>query len=180
MSLVFRRHILHQHPELHHCALVAYDADVLPTLPSTSITTGRQHSSPVPYGADILPSSSSTLTTKGQAPHLPSHLHSRWLPGTFTDIDATRSGSSPHWSSTSPTTFGVFSASTTQEKSTMPLRSSTQLMASWRLHRHQHVKSGVSPPRSSSPPMAFRRDILHQQWGQQCTPLLITVDGVLA
>ena len=69
---------------------------------------GRHHSSLVYYGADVLPASSSTSTTKGEEPHLPSRLHSRWLPDTFIDIDTTRSGTSPPWSSTSPTASSVF------------------------------------------------------------------------
>jgi hypothetical protein len=92
MSLVFRRHILHQHPGLHHCALVAYDADVLPTLPSTSITTGattqfpnvlwRRHSSVIVIyidnkGASTSPPQSSTQPMASR--HLHRHRrHKEW------------------------------------------------------------------------------------------------------
>ena len=44
-----------------------------------------------------------------------------------------------------------------------------------------NISGGSNVPLCSSPPMAFRRDLLrHQHRWQQCAPLLIIVDGVPA
>ena len=94
---------------LHHYALIVYDADVLPASPlQHQSQLGRHHSSLVSYSANVLLASSFTSTTKGEVPHLPSRLNFQRLPDTFIDIDTTRSGTSPPWSSTSPTASSVF------------------------------------------------------------------------
>ena len=90
------------------------------------------------YGVDVLPASPSTSTRQGVAPQLPSRLHCRWLPSILRYINELRNGTSPPWSSTSPTASSVILYTDNTRRSPTSPRSSIAPMATQHLHRHQH------------------------------------------